>query len=640
MSNDYIFKAFIVNAAEYDNGNKETSGLWLTFPTAKDKVSALFKEIGLPNNADGGSYFIDEYECENDDLLKILSVHNDIDELNYLANRISELEDIEMTVFQTVIQTDECRNIMDAINITYNTERFNVVCDMYSWENVGAYIAEQEGFDISVIGELADYIDYEAYGRDYAEQNRGHFLGDVYLERVSNDFTVKYQGDIEDIPSEYIVTENGENVQYDYNFDIQFEASKDLAVEIDSYMRITDSAYAAKHPDDFEQLKYFSDCLIDKCTLAVKDMLTATSKPQGDALVDKICEFEQKYPCDKYMLYQVKDGEQTRDYRYTPYSLLEKWGLTVNKDNYEQTYVHYLSEDATLENLYTWFNTDIPQDFKGHSMSVSDIVVLQRNGEEKAYYCDSAGFVEVPEFFSEQTPQITPDARMTGEQIRTPRGSFNITDMTAEQMKEAGYGLHHISDDRKYLIMGNGTRAFAISAEQNENVIDGVMSNTPSENKDNQPQTMTVLVVEPMQEPYTKEIPTGLEALQKEVGGNIQVVYPFAEPIGLICNDEGKMNGLELNRALYDAESEMYDIIAGTFVLAGLAGDSFGSLDKEQIKQFSERFAKPEIFMRINGKIKAVKAKPSIKAALDKMKKEQDGRNKPQPQKKPPNQEL
>lgn len=138
-----------------------------------------------------------------------------------------------------------------------------------------------------------------------------------------------------------------------------------------------------------------------------------------------------------------------------------------------------------------------------------------------------------------------------------------------------------------------------------------------------------------MLEPYTKEIPIGLKALQNEVGGNIQVVYPFAEPVGLICNEEGKNEGMELNRALYDAEGNMYDIIAGTFILAGLTDDNFGSLDKEQIKQFSKRFAKPEMFVRINGQITAIPVKASIKANLNRLQKEQNGKDKPQPQKKP-----
>ena len=78
------------------------------------------------------------------------------------------------------------------------------------------------------------------------------------------------------------------------------------------------------------------------------------------------------------------------------------------------------------------------------------------------------GYKKVSEFLQEQTPQLAPDSRMTGEQIRTPRRSFSVTNMTAGQMREAGYGLHHTSEDGKYLIMGNGTQAFAVAAEQPE----------------------------------------------------------------------------------------------------------------------------------------------------------------------------
>ena len=99
----------------------------------------------------------------------------------------------------------------------------------------------------------------------------------------------------------------------------------------------------------------------------------------------------------------------------------------------------------------------------------------------------------MPEFLQEQK-QLTPDELETGETIKTPRGTFYVTDMSREQMEAAGYGFHHQSDDGKYLIMGNGTRAFAIAAEQpenhlkateqtteqNENMIDGIINNTPT----------------------------------------------------------------------------------------------------------------------------------------------------------------
>jgi hypothetical protein len=80
---------------------------------------------------------------------------------------------------------------------------------------------------------------------------------------------------------------------------------------------------------------------------------------------------------------------------------------------------------------------------------------------DTAHYCDSVGFSQVPEFL-----HLSPDAQMTGEMVQTPRGSFYVTAMSQEQMEAAGYGVHHQSEDGKYFIMGNGTRAFAIASEQ------------------------------------------------------------------------------------------------------------------------------------------------------------------------------
>lgn len=147
-----------------------------------------------------------------------------------------------------------------------------------------------------------------------------------------------------------------------------------------------------------------------------------------------------------------------------------------------------------------------------------------------------------------------------------------------------------------------------------------------------------VLVVEPMQEPYVKEIDAGLKSLQKEVGGNIQAVYPFDELAAVICNEEGKLNGMELNRAIRDEGGRIYDIIAGPFLICGLSEDNFGSLSDELIHQFSEQFKQPETFIQVGREILAIPAeprKPSIKETIEKTKKEQGNRGQPQPPRKP-----
>ena len=261
-------------------------------------------------------------------------------------------------------------------------------------------------------------------------------------------------------------------------------------------------------------------------------------------------------PVGSFSIYQLKGGNETLDYRFEPLDSIHRNGLSVKPENYELVYESPLTAKDNLESIYTRFNVDRPADFTGHSLSVSDIVVLHQGGKDTAHYCDRAGFSEVPEFLQEQQtpvfdklppeqqqalsdtvqdtlqmlvdadkriygdvtgktleaiaaqgysykdgqlekqqPEATPDSLLTGETVRTPRGNFHITDMSREQIEAAGFGFHHASEDGKYLIMGNGTQAYAIAAEQpqrdnplkhvedtieqNDNNFDGLINNTP-----------------------------------------------------------------------------------------------------------------------------------------------------------------
>ena len=195
-----------------------------------------------------------------------------------------------------------------------------------------------------------------------------------------------------------------------------------------------------------------------------------------------------------FSIYQVPPGPEGRDFRYRSYEELQADGLSVDRKNYQLVYTAPLDKDTTLDEIYRRFNIEHPADYKGHSLSMGDIVVFRQDGKQTAYYVDEgADYRQVPEFFAQPEKQLTPDECMTGEQIQTPRGRFYLTDRSREQMEAAGYGFHHQSEDGRYLIMANGTRAFAIpaqpeshiktaemSTEQNYNMIDGMMNNAPS----------------------------------------------------------------------------------------------------------------------------------------------------------------
>ena len=104
---------------------------------------------------------------------------------------------------------------------------------------------------------------------------------------------------------------------------------------------------------------------------------------------------------------------------------------------------------------------------------------------------------------------------------------------------------------------------------------------------------MTVLVVEVGRQPMVKEIEGSRRSMQEIVGGYIQAIYPWMEEVALVCNEEGKINGMALNRPLLDDRGQMVDIIAGTFFIcsAPIDSESFQSLTDEQIERYSRLFS-------------------------------------------------
>ena len=113
-------------------------------------------------------------------------------------------------------------------------------------------------------------------------------------------------------------------------------------------------------------------------------------------------------------------------------------------------------------------------------------------------------------------------------------------------------------------------------------------------------------MVKPGMYPQQVQIGCELEDLQAAVGGCIQAVYPFEDPVAIICNEEGKLNGSELNRCLRDDEGQIYDILAGDFLITGLTEDDFGSLTPEQMQKFEKMFHQPEMFVKMGRSLMAL----------------------------------
>ena len=527
---DYPFAAFITNLGKYNEG--ELVGEWVKFPTTAEELKEVFKRIGIGQKDDFGQpyeeWFITDYDCYVDGLYSKLGEYENLDELNYLASKLDEMSESEYAQFQAGMEMgDHCGSLQEIINLTENLDCYEVYPDIHDYDDLGRYYIEE--LDVMQVPEhLQNYIDYEAYGRDVALEENGTFTDQGYVRDTGDSFNEYYDGERGSIPDEYRVMA----FQDDLPEEEKSEWAMDIAFDMDEFFRQNDPQYAAEHPEAHAAKEELYENLMAGRISALDEKLAALGQTQEDYLPSEIEKFKdatgyeefldfdpaevkaalddpakfrvdemlaaaeraereyaaktaayvqtpadivaqaQAVPRDTFSIYQLKSGNETLDYRFEPLDAIRNNGLSVKPENYELVYTAPLTEQDSLESIYTRFNINHPADFKGHSLSVSDIVVLHQDGENTAHYCDRFGFSQVPEFLQpERAAEVTiptPDQMATQERISTPRGSFCVTNMTREQMEAAGYGVHHQSDDGKYLIMGNGTRAFAVLAQQPE----------------------------------------------------------------------------------------------------------------------------------------------------------------------------
>lgn len=196
-----FFEAYITNLGKYNEG--ALVGEYLKFPTTTEEVQALLKRIGI----DGVRYeeiFITDYDGDMPELYSGFGEYESIDELNYLASLLSEMDENDLEKFEAVLDTGEhSGSVKELINLTQNLDCFEFYSGITSEEELGRmYIQELDA--IQIPEHLIDYIDYEAYGRDVRINEGGSFSGNGYVFDNNSSFIEHYSGR-EDIPDEYRV---------------------------------------------------------------------------------------------------------------------------------------------------------------------------------------------------------------------------------------------------------------------------------------------------------------------------------------------------------------------------------------------------------------------------------------------------
>ena len=532
------FAILIDSRTRFETG--EPGGYWLSMPATKKELHKAMQSVGITTD-NPQDFFIHGYSDREDRHIALpydMVCAAQVDELNFLAARLETLDAAGIAALNAATQRKNgFENIGQLIDFTYNEDFFVHIPEVHNPRELGDYYLNKSGM-VQMPAEWKNSIDPIAFGRNAAAQEKGSFTEYGYLVESGDAWEKHFEG--RDVPEEYrIMSYPQPTVERDAAPAVQTAAIPEAQPQEQPEIPVPDTTISIKEMQDYgyswdgmfplkqeaaerlftqygiEVFRIYEDgtegavtSLTDLQEHAEKGGLFGVEKETWEALHEynamkqQLRESEPTKEAlllygkeDSYGIYQLAHGDATRDLRFEPYDRLQATGHTVDRANYELIYTAPLTADITLNSIWEKFNIDHPKDFKGHSLSISDIVVLHQNGKNTAHYVDSIGFQKVPEFLQEKQPQLTPDEHLTGEQIRTPRGSFSLTSMSIEQMKEAGYGLHHTSDDGKYHIMGNGTRAFAVAAEQpekanplkhiedtieqNDNNFDGIINNTP-----------------------------------------------------------------------------------------------------------------------------------------------------------------
>ena len=280
--------------------------------------------------------------------------------------------------------------------------------------------------------------------------------------------------------------------------------------------------------------------------------------------------------------------------------LLEEYGVSANELHADAVIAQSVNHPPVLKNM-----AEVVAKMSGGMLDMPESPLWVATVEGGV---DGASVVQIPEFLDEvadllggdffvlpssvhEVLFIRDDGSQEREQLEGMVREINATEVSeVDFLSNSIY--HYDSEDH----------VFEKAADFESRVTGEMGINDAEPTKD----TITVLLVEPNQHPRAVELGTELEDLQNAVGGYIEAVYPFDEPVALIVNEEGKLDGLPLNRALRDDDGEIYDIIAGPFLVVGLTEDDFGSLTPEQIKSFEEKYHSPEAFVQMGRRIMAV----------------------------------
>jgi hypothetical protein len=308
---------FEITIANADDRSKQTE---LTLPTTSAQVRDAFSRIGL-DGKQHQEYAIVGHRMTADGLLDCLQPNDRIDDLNYLADRLNQLDDAELAKLAAVVDGRDDLTVPAVIDLTYNLDYYVHIPDVPNFEELGRYYLYQSGM-VEMPETWKSAIPLEAFGKNAAAQEHGRFTEHGYLLKSGDEWVQHYNG--ESIPEKYRVT----------------------------------------------------------------------SYPNQQEI--------------RFSIYQLRQDEDTRPLRWQSFDDLIASGQIPKLEDYRLVYSGVMYPGETMETIFEKFNLNRPEDFTSHSLSVSDVVVVEQDARSTAHYVDNFGFQQLDGFLLKEPEREKP----------------------------------------------------------------------------------------------------------------------------------------------------------------------------------------------------------------------------------------
>lgn len=264
---DFVFWLRVVNASEYDNGNKETSDIYLEFPKQANYIETALEEIGLPPDAEPGQYFIDDYNCVLKSLNPLMDMHTDIHELAEVAKQLDTLDGLNMLKLNAVMESGAAfENLAEVKEFTYNRDYYNLELDISDHTELGLSCIYKSGIFDTIPDYYKDAINPAAFGKYIAEAERGIFTTKGYLYPSGD----KWQAvDLPDFKPKPLVHGADER---------PIDTTEHFAADLDSFYRGISNEYANMYDDEIKARYHIAALVQTGRTAELKEQICNMQK--------------------------------------------------------------------------------------------------------------------------------------------------------------------------------------------------------------------------------------------------------------------------------------------------------------------------------------------------------------------------